>query len=57
MDRQMTKKEIYEKEYTVQVHLKLNKKTDRDILDKLATVPKQTYIKAAVREKMGREAE
>ena len=55
MDRQMTKKEIYEKEYTVQVHLKLNKKTDKDILDKLATVQKQTYIKAAIRDKMSRE--
>ena len=55
MDRELTKREKYEKDYTVQVHLKLNKKTDRDILDKLATVSKQTYIKAAVREKMSRE--
>ena len=40
----------YDKENTTQVRLKLNNKTDRDILDKLDAVPsKQGYIKALIR--------
>lgn len=45
----------YDAVNTVQIHLKLNKTTDRDILNKLGIVPKQTYIKQAIREKMANE--
>lgn len=40
----------YDKENTVQVKLKLNKKTDADILEKLESVDsKQGYIKELIR--------
>lgn len=40
----------YDKENTVQFRMKLNLKTDKDILDRLASVPnKQGYIKALIR--------
>ena len=40
----------YDKSNTVQVHLKLNLYTDKDILDKLNNVPsKQGYIKDLIR--------
>lgn len=40
----------YDKENTTQVRLKLNLKTDLDILEKLASVPsKQGYIKGLIR--------
>lgn len=43
----------YDKENTVSVRLKLNKKTDADILERLDGVKsKQGYIKALVREDM-----
>lgn len=43
----------YDNENTVSVRLKLNKKTDADILERLDEVnSKQGYIKALVREDM-----
>jgi hypothetical protein len=39
----------YDEQNTVQIKLKLNTKTDKDILDKLATVNKQGYIKQLIR--------
>ena len=40
----------YDSANTIQVHLKLNKKTDADILEKLGTVTnKQGYIKELIR--------
>lgn len=43
-------KERYDAENTVQIRLKLNKKTDADILQKLEEVGnKQGYIKALIR--------
>jgi hypothetical protein len=43
----------YDKENTVSVSLKLNKRTDADILERLDEVSsKQGYIKALVREDM-----
>ena len=48
----------YDAANTVQVHLKLNKKTDKDVIDKLDTVPsKQTYLKNLVREDLKRQGE
>lgn len=45
----------YDKSNTIQVHLKLNLNTDKDILDKLNSVPnKQGYIKALIREDIKR---
>lgn len=45
-----TPQERYDKTHTERVNLKLNKGTDKDILDKLASVPsKQGYIKALIR--------
>lgn len=40
---------IYDSQNTMQIKLKLNTKTDKDILDKLATVNKQGYIKELIR--------
>ena len=43
----------YDAKNTVQLHLKLNKKTDKDILDKLnQTGNKQGYIKNLIRQDM-----
>ena len=40
----------YEAENTRQVHLKLNRRTDEDVLEKLDSVPsKQGYIKDLIR--------
>lgn len=40
----------YDQTHTKQVKLKLNRKTDKDILDKLDSVEsKQTYIKQLIR--------
>ncbi len=47
----MKPQERYDLKNTVQVHLKLNLKTDADILAKLKAVPsKQGYIKELIRE-------
>lgn len=46
----------YDKENTVQIKLKLNKKTDADILDKLVSVEyKQKYIKELIRADISKE--
>lgn len=43
--------ERYDKENTVQFRLKLNKKTDADVIEKLQSVDnKQGYIKRLIRE-------
>lgn len=43
----------YDAANTIQVHLKLNKTTDADILEQLAKVgASQTYIKALIRKDM-----
>lgn len=43
--------ERYDKENTIQIRLKLNRKTDADIIDKLNSVDnKQGYIKRLIRE-------
>ena len=48
----------YDKANTKGVYLKLNIKTDKDILDKLATVPAaQTYIKELIRKDIEAERE
>ena len=40
----------YDAENTLQVHLKLNRRTDEDVLEKLDSVPnKQGYIKQLIR--------
>lgn len=40
----------YDKEHTRQIHLKLNRRTDVDVLEKLDSVQsKQGYIKALIR--------
>ena len=45
----------YDAANTTQVHLKLNKKTDADILAKLGEVEsKQGYVKRLIREDIGR---
>ena len=45
----------YDAKATIQVKLKLNLKTDADILAKLDSVPsKQTYIKSLIRADIGR---
>lgn len=48
----------YDKTNTRQVHLKLNLRTDGDVLEKLDSVPsKQGYIKALIRADLERAAE
>ena len=43
--------ERYDKENTIQIRLKLNRKTDADIIEKLNSVDnKQGYIKRLIRE-------
>lgn len=45
----------YDRENTVQLHLKLNMKTDEDILSKLHEESnKQGYIKRLIREDIGK---
>lgn len=46
----------YDAENTRQVHLKLNRNTDKDVLDKLDEVPsKQGYIKELVRRDLAKK--
>ena len=46
----------YDKENTIRISLKLNLKTDSDILSKLESVEsKQGYIKALIREDIERD--
>lgn len=48
----------YDRKNTIQVKLKLNKKYDADIIDKLDTVGnKQGYIKQLIRDDIGKEKE
>lgn len=52
-DKAMTPQERYDKKNTVQIKLKLNLKTDADILDRLEQVEnKQGYIKQLIRADM-----
>lgn len=45
----------YDKAHTTNITLKLNLKTDKDILDRLASVPnRQGYIKQLIRDDMNR---
>lgn len=45
----------YDKANTKQFHLKLNRNTDWDVIDKLNSVPsKQGYIKALIRADLNR---
>lgn len=60
MDEKLKQKLQYNKEYdasnTIQIRLKLNKKTDADILNRLDAVPnKQGYIKGLIRDDMKNE--
>ena len=49
-EAQKRAREKYEKANTVQLHLKLNRNTDADILEKLDSVGnKQGYIKSLIR--------
>ena len=46
----------YDAKNTVQVHIKLNLRTDKDVLEKLDEVPsKQGYIKRLIREDLERK--
>lgn len=46
----MNAQQRYDKKNTVQIKMKLNRKTDADILEKLESVPnKQGYIKSLIR--------
>ena len=47
----------YDERNTIQLKLKLNKTTDKDILEKLNTVPnKQGYIKQLIRSDIERQS-
>ena len=49
-EAQIKAQEKYDAENTRQVHLKLNRRTDEDVLEKLDSVPnKQGYIKQLIR--------
>ena len=55
-DAQIKAQAKYDAENTRQVHLKLNRNTDKDVLDKLDEVPsKQGYIKRLIREDLAKE--
>ena len=55
-DAQIKAQAKYDAENTRQVHLKLNRNTDKDVLDKLDEVPsKQGYIKRLIREDLERK--
>lgn len=46
----------YDRANTRQVHLKLNRRTDEDVLEKLDSVPsKQGYIKRLIRADLAKE--
>ena len=54
-DAQKRATEKYDKANTKQIMMKLNKRTDADILEKLASVPNvQGYIKELIRADMAR---
>lgn len=54
-EAQIRAKAKYDAANTVQLHLKLNINTDKDILDWLADKPKQTVIKEALRKMIRKE--
>ena len=55
-DAQIKAQAKYDAENTRQVHLKLNRNTDKDVLEKLDEVPsKQGYIKRLIREDLAKE--
>ena len=57
-DAQRKAQRRYDARNTRQVHIKLNLRTDKDVLDKLDEVPsKQGYIKRLIREDLERTAE
>lgn len=57
-DAQIKAQRRYDAENTRQVHLKLNRRTDGDVLERLDSVPsKQGYIKRLIREDLERTAE
>lgn len=49
IERKETPQERYDRTHTTRVALKLNNKTDTDILEYLADKPKQTEIKRCLR--------
>lgn len=54
-EAQIKAQKKYDAENTRQVHLKLNKRTDSDVLGRLDAVPsKQGYIKRLIREDLER---
>lgn len=56
-EAQLKAQRIYDKMYTRQVHMKLNRRTDADILEKLESVPnRQGYIKKLIRADIERGA-
>lgn len=56
--RKETPQARYDKAHRIQIALNLNKGTDADILEKLASMPnKQGYIKALIRADMRKAAE
>lgn len=55
-EAQIKAQKKYDAENTRQVHLKLNRNTDKDVLDKLDEVlSKQGYIKRLIREDLEKE--
>ena len=54
-EAQIKAQKKYDAENTRQVHLKLNRRTDEDVLKKLDTVPSmQGYIKELIRADLGK---
>lgn len=55
-EAQIKAQKKYDAENTRQVHLKLNRRTDEDVLQKLDSVPsKQGYIKYLIRADLAKE--
>lgn len=55
-EAQIKAQKKYDAENTRQVHLKLNRLTDSDVLERLDAVPsKQGYIKRLIREDLAKE--
>lgn len=55
-EAQIKAQKKYDAENTRQVHLKLNRRTDSDVLERLDAVPsKQGYIKRLIREDLAKE--
>nr|UVX93157.1 MAG: ParG [Bacteriophage sp.] len=55
-EAQIKAQKKYNADNTRQVHLKLNRRTDSDVLERLDAVPsKQGYIKRLIREDLAKE--